>query len=198
MPLSVAILAQTSLARESRTVAAMPRMPQKQLSLPASSVAAPAPAPAMAAPMEQSPRRPVEVAKPKPMTKTQIVGRIALRHNVAKRLVSRVLSAIASKMKEKLLTERTLRVAPFVHMKIETLPPIRGCQRIYKTGRIDTIKARPTKHIVRPVETPFFRNVVQRGQHELSRGAAHTLRRGCVSADGSNALSRRFFIMIID
>ena len=213
MPLSVAILAQTSLARESRTVAAMPRMPQKQLSLPASSVAAPAPA--MAAPMEQSPRRPVEGAEPKTMTKKEIVGRIALRNNVSKRLVIRVLRAIASKMKEKLLTERTLRVAPFVHMKIETLPPIRGCQRIYKTGRIDTIKARPTKNIVRAFETPFFRNVVQRGQHELSRGAAHTpaqsrclrccsvavptqVRRGCVSADGSNALSRRFFIMVID
>ena len=92
-----------------------------------------------------------------------------------------------------------MRVAPFVHMKIETQPPIRGYQHIYRTGRIDTIKARPTKNIVRAFVTPFFRNVVQRGQHELSRGAAHTLRRGCVSADGSNALSRRFFIiMIID
>ena len=128
MPLSVAILAQTSLARESRTVAAMPRMPQKQLSLPASSVAAPAPA--MAAPMEQSPRRPVEVAKPKPMTKPQqIVGRIALQSNVTMHVVRRVLNTIASKTQEELITEGTLRLGAFVRMKLVPKPPNVGYQR---------------------------------------------------------------------
>ena len=190
MPLSVAILAQTSLARESRTVAAMPRMPQTQLSLPASSVAAPAPA--MAAPMEQSPRRPVPVRVINPMTKPQIVEEIALQHNVAKRVVSRVLDTIASKLKENLLTGGTLRLAPLVSMKIETKPPRREYQKRNRFGKFDYVEARPTKNVVRAFVTRTFRNNVRRGKRELSRGdyPAHT--------PASNALSRRFFITIID
>ena len=160
----------------------MPRMPPKQLSLPASSVAAPAPAPAVAAPMEQSPRLPVKVRNP--MTKPQIERRIALQHNVSKRFVGRVLDTIASKIKEFLLTRGTVRLAPLVSVKIET--------RNSLFGKIDYVKARPTINIVRAFVTPTFRNNVRRGKRELSRGdyPAHT--------PASNALSRRFFIMIID
>ena len=170
MPLSVAILAQTSLARESRTVAAMPRMPQKQLSLPASSVAAPAPAPAMAAPMEQSPRRPVEVAKPKPMTNLQVVKRIALQNNVTMHVVRLVLNTIVSKTKEELITKGKSKLwafVPFVSMKVVEKPPIMDYQKRYRTGRksgrIENVKARPRRKKVKAYVHPKLEILLARG-----------------------------------
>ena len=149
-------VAQTSLARDSRTVAAMPRpkaMPGP--SSPASSVAAPAMAPAM----EQRPWWLVDWAKPKPMTKPQIVGRIALQNNVTKRVVSRVLNAIASKTQEKLITKGTLRLGGFVKIKIVHKPPNVEYQW-WHFGKIVTVKARPSRNIVKAVVLPKFRRYV--------------------------------------
>ena len=123
-------------------------------SLPASSVAAPAPA--MAPAMEQSPRRPVERAKPKQLTKKQIVGRIALQNNVTQHVVMRVLNTIASKTQEELITTGTSRMEAFVRLKIVQKPPRVECQR-WHFGKMTTVRARPPRNIVKAFLLPRFR-----------------------------------------
>ena len=109
--------------------------------------------------MEQSPRRPVERAKPKQLTKKQIVGRIALQNNVTPHVVSRVLNTIASKTQEELITTGTSRMEAFVRLKIVQKPPRVECQR-WHFGKMCTVKARPSRNIVKAFVLPKFRKYV--------------------------------------
>ena len=113
----------------------------------------------MAPAMEQSPWWLVDWAKQKPMTRRQIVGRIALQNNVTKRVVSRVLNAIASKTQEKLITKGTLRLGAFVKMKIVHKPPNVEYQW-WHFGKIVTVKPRPSRNIVKAYVLPRFRKYV--------------------------------------
>ena len=110
--------------------------------------------------MEQSPRRPVEVAKPlQPLTKRQIVGKIALQNDVPTRLVRRVLNILASKTQEKLITKGTLRLGGFVKIKIVHKPPNVEYQW-WHFGKIVTVKPRPSRNIVKAYVLPRFRKYV--------------------------------------
>ena len=151
--------------------------------------------------MEQSPRRPVEVAKPKPMTNLQVVKRIALQNNVTMHVVRLALDTISSKTKEELITKGKSRLwafVPFVSMKIVEKPPIMVYQKRYRNGRIDTIKARPRRKKVKAYVHPNFQILLAYGKGDVtsccSVAVPTQLRRGCLAAGGSNALSRRFFI----
>ena len=106
--------------------------------------------------MEQSPRRPVEVAKPKPMTKRQIVERIALLNGMKQTVVMRVLDTIASKTQENLITTGTSRMEAFVRLKIVQKPPRVECQR-WHFGKMTTVRAPPPRNIVKAFLLPRFR-----------------------------------------
>ena len=121
--------------------------------------------------MEQSPRRPVEVAKPKPMTKRQIVWRIAPMtkrqivwriaplHGMKNSVVRRVLDTIASKTQEELITTGKSLLVERVRLQIAHRPPkVEFQQCVF--GKMCTIKARPSKYIVKAVVLPKFRRYV--------------------------------------
>ena len=108
----------------------------------------------------------MEVAKPKPMTNLQVVKRIALQNNVTMHVVRLALDTISSKTKEELITKGKSRLwafVPFVSMKIVGKPPIMDYRKRYRTGRIDTVKARPRRKKVKAYVHPNFEILLARG-----------------------------------
>ena len=109
--------------------------------------------------MEQSPRRPVEVANPKPMGPRQIAKRIAFQNDVTQHVVRRVLETLASKTQEELITTGTSLLVECVRLQIAQRPPKVECQK-WVFGKMCTVKARPSKNIVKAVVLPKFRRDV--------------------------------------
>ena len=108
---------------------------------------------------QQTPRRPVEVATPKRMTKRQIEKRIALLSGETDSVVRRVLETIASKTQENLITTGTSLLVEYVRLQIAHQPPNVECQKCV-FGKMCTVKARPSKNIVKAVVLPKFRRDV--------------------------------------